>query len=426
MAIVRNASILFVCTMFGNLSNYCFQFIMGRTLAIEDFGTMNALLSVITSITLPTSAIMMVIAKYASIYTVGGETEGMASLYTRSLEKITILSALVTGVYLVFSGFLKGYLNSSHISPVWILAIGIFGSFLMTVNFGMLQGMQRFHFLGFGIGFGGVLRLLLGVVFIYAGLRLNGALLATVLPTILIFAITLKPLSKFVRRGIDPFRHEKILRYSIPVLISSSAFAFISNVDLIMVKHFLDPREAGLYASAAVLGKTMLYLPSSFALAVFPMVSEADMVNGDPFKILDKSLLCTAGLSLAGLIVFTLGPEQLMGLLFGPRFAEAAGYLKYYGAAMSFMAVLSILISFNLARGNTGFIYSLAIGSVLLVTAINLFHSNMREIMVSITGIFFILTVFNVWLVYRERHAYYRLRYEVLKAEDGVNTDLNG
>ncbi|HXI10621.1 MAG TPA: hypothetical protein VNK06_07445, partial [Thermodesulfobacteriota bacterium] len=77
MAIVRNASILFVCTMAGNIANYCFQFIMGRHLSIEDFGTMNALLSVSTSITLPTGAVMIVIAKYASTYKVRDDSNAM-------------------------------------------------------------------------------------------------------------------------------------------------------------------------------------------------------------------------------------------------------------------------------------------------------------------------------------------------------------
>jgi O-antigen/teichoic acid export membrane protein len=89
MAIVRNASILFVCTMAGNMANYCFQFIMGRRLSIEDFGTMNALLSVSTSITLPTGAIMIVIAKYASTYRVMADPAGISSLYAMALKKVT-------------------------------------------------------------------------------------------------------------------------------------------------------------------------------------------------------------------------------------------------------------------------------------------------------------------------------------------------
>lgn len=423
MAIVRNASILFVCTMAGNIANYCFQFIMGRHLSIEDFGTMNALLSVSTSITLPTGAVMIVIAKYASTYKVMDDSNAMSALYSMALRKVTAAAGLVTGAFVLLSGLVGSYMNITDTAAVLILAVGIFGSFMLTVNLGMLQGMQRFYYLGAGIGLGGVLRLALGGVALVLGYRLNGALVATVLPSLLIFALTVPALSVHLSGKTKSFRHERLLSYSIPVLIASSAFAFLSNIDLVMVKHYLTPREAGLYASVAVLGKTMLYLPSSFALAVFPMVSEAYLQDGDSYKILDRSLLCTALICAAGLAVFALFPELIMRMLFGSRFAGASGFLKYYGVAMASMAVLSILMSFNLARGRTGFIYSLAGGSALTVAVISVFHGGILEVMVATALVFAALTTFNLWLVYREKRIFHRKRsYAFVKPEAG-NTD---
>lgn len=408
MAIVKNASILFVCTMTGNFCNYCFQFLMGRTLTIEDYGTMNALISVVTSVTLPTSAIMFVVAKYASTYTARGEARGLASLYTSALKRVGIAALVVSGAFLAASPFVAGYLRVEDVVPVIILAVGILGAFVMTVNLGMHQGLQRFFYLGAGLGLGGVLRLLLGAVLVAAGLRLNGALLATVLPSVFIFAITFVPLTGYLGSG--SYTHTRVLRYSVPVVIASSAFAFLSNIDLILVKHFIAPTEAGLYASVAVLGKTMLYLPSAFALAVFPMVSESTELNGDSFKILDRALVCTLLLSAGGLAFFAAVPELIMGLLFGPRFISAAPYLKYYGAAMSFMSVMSIIISFNLARGKNSFIYSLGAASVLVVALIHVFHADIRQVMLTLVGVFFILTSFNLVAVYRDRRVFYRLR----------------
>lgn len=410
MAIVRNASILFICTMTGNFSNYCFQFLMGRSLAIEDYGTMNALLSVTMSITLPTSAIMFVVAKYSSTYLARGHGSGLSSLYRTALRRVSAAAAAVSAGFLIASPQLAGYLNVESVTPVALLAVGIAGSFLMTVNLGMHQGMQRFLYLGAGLGLGGVLRLVLGGGFVLAGAGLNGAILATVVPAVIIFAITFVPLSVLLGDRGEEFRHERIMRYSVPVVISTSAFAFLSNIDLILVKHFLAPAEAGIYASVAVLGKTMLYLPSAFALAVFPMVSESTELNGDSFKILDKSLACTAALSAGGLVLFAAFPDVIIGVLFGERFLAAAPYLVYYGGAMSMMAVVSILISFNLARSKTGFIYSLAMASVLVVALIHRFHSGPAEVMAVLVGVFFLLTAHNLALVYRERRLFYRLR----------------
>lgn len=408
MTIVRNASILFVATMAGNVANYSFQFIMGRSLSVEDYGAMNALLSVSTTITLPASAVMMVMAKYASVYAATGKDGGLSSLYRGSLTRVALLAVAVTGLFLLFAPAIRGYLRIADLVPVILLSIGILGSFLMTVNLGIIQGVQRFYWLGVGIGLGGVLRLAIGVILVYLGTGLDGAILATVLPAMFIFLITLVPLYNLLGGAGGGFSHENILKYSVPVFISSSAIAFLSNVDLVMAKHYLDPVDAGLYASVAVLGKTMLYIPSSFALALFPMVSSADLVNGDSFRILDKALICTALIGAAGLAVFALFPDLLITLLFGQRFVEAEGYLKYYAFAMTLMSLLSILISFNLARGSTQFVYSLAAGCAMTVAAIWFFHANILEVVLSLTAVFFIVTAYNLIQSYRERHAFYR------------------
>lgn len=408
MTIVRNASILFIATMAGNVANYSFQFIMGRSLSVEDYGAMNALLSVSTTITLPASAIMMVMAKYASVYSATGRDGGLSSLYRGSLTRVALLAVAVTGLFLLLAPVIRGYLRIADLVPVLLLSVGILGSFLMTVNLGIIQGVQRFYWLGAGIGLGGVLRLAIGVIFVYIGAGLDGAILATVMPALFIFLITLLPLYSLLGGMDGGFTHDNILKYSVPVFVASSAIAFLSNVDLVMAKHYLDPIDAGLYASVAVLGKTMLYIPSSFALALFPMVSSSDLANGDSFRILDKALVCTALMGVAGLAVFALFPDVLISLLFGQRFAGAEVYLKYYAFAMTLMSLLSILISFNLARGRTQFVYSLGAGCIMTVAAIWFFHANILEVVLSLTAVFFVVTVYNLAQSYRERHAFYR------------------
>ncbi|MEK7774016.1 MAG: hypothetical protein AAB307_06665, partial [Deltaproteobacteria bacterium] len=85
---------------------------------------------------------------------------------------------------------------------------------------------------------------------------------------------------------------------------------------------------------------------------------------------------------------------------------------------------LSILISFNLARGKTAFVYSLAAGGAMTVAAINVFHSSIEEVMLSIAAVFLLVTAFNILLVYRERYIYYRDKnYSLVKAVNASNQD---
>lgn len=419
MKLVQNAMTLFGAMMAGNVANYFFQFVMGRTLSLEDYANMNALLSIMTGVTLPASAVMLVVAKYSSTYTALGDTSAVASLYRGALKRVTVLAIALASAFLLLAPLAKEYLRVGSHAPFIVISTGIAASFLFTVNMGMLQGLQLFLWLGIGIGLSGVLRLLFGAVSSSAGLGLNGAIIATAAPAVLLFAVTLKPLCGFLAPGGGAKSHERIIGYSVPALAASIAFAFLTNADLVMAKHYLPAQSAGIYSAVAVLGKTLLYLPSSFALAVFPMVSASDALNADSFRILDRALLMTFAVSLAALALFYAVPGFITGLLFGSKFLEGAPYLKYYGLAMALMAVLSVVISFELARGKTLFIYPLFLSCTLLVLLISRYHSGIEEILKSMLASFTAAALVILYQVYRERQNYYGLKfYEFYKTPE--------
>jgi O-antigen/teichoic acid export membrane protein len=411
MSLFRSGTILFAASMIGNLSNYFFQFFMSRYLSIEDYGAMNAVFSLMIIAGIPTGTIMLVVAKYVSIFKAKDRDREIAYFYKNSLMKMTILGVLFLIPFLIFNNFITNYLKIDSRWPVAIIGIGLFSSFVVTVNMGMLQGLQRFYYMGAGIGLGGVSRLILGMILIFLGLKLNGAVIATAFPGLLIFLITAIPLYNYLKGKVEAERFTKeILSYSLPVLLSSIAFSIITNVDLIIVKHFFPPEDAGLYAAVAILGKTILYLPAAFVLVLFPMVSESHALNNNIYKILDKGLLYTLAFSAIGVVVFLIFPELSIRILFGERFISAAPLLKFYGLAMMFMALISVLMNFNLARQKTGFIYTLGIGCAALITMINLFHDSLLTVILIILSVNLVLSVVNILMVYQDRRVFYQFR----------------
>ncbi|MFQ5900721.1 MAG: oligosaccharide flippase family protein [Thermodesulfobacteriota bacterium] len=410
ISLIKSGTILFIASITGNVSNYLFQFFMGRYLSIEDYGAMNAVFSIMIIVGLPTTAIMLVIAKYIATFKAKGEEAKVSSLYQNSLIKMAVLGVVCVAPFFVFNSLIAGYLKIDSGWPAIIIGIGLFFSFVIAVNLGMLQGLKRFYCLGAGMGLGGPIRLIFGALLVFLGLGLNGALASTIFSGLLIFVITTIPLSAYFKKREAVEKDTKdILLYSIPVLLSCLIFATMTNIDLIMVKHFFTPEQAGLYAAVTILAKTILYLPSAFVLAMFPIVSESHALNHNVFKVLDKGLFYTVVISVAGLLIFYLFPEPTIRTLFGDRFVSVAPLLKIYGLAMMFMTVITVLISFNLARHRTGFIYSLGAGCVLLIILLNLFHSSLLTVIFAMIGVYFCLMVVNLWMVYRDRRAFYRV-----------------
>jgi O-antigen/teichoic acid export membrane protein len=58
-------------------------------------------------------------------------------------------------------------------------------------------------------------------------------------------------------------------------LLAVFAFTPLTQADMVLVNRYFPAQDAaGIYASAAVLGKAVMYIPGAIILALFPMVSE--------------------------------------------------------------------------------------------------------------------------------------------------------
>ena len=414
MSLARGGTILFAASMAGNISNYLFQFFMGKRLSLEDYGALNAVFSLLVIVAIPSTTIMLVIARYTAVFKAKGEVKKISTMYRNSVVKMAALGIVFFLPFFIFNRPISAYLNIDDTLPVTIIGLGVFFSFIVTVNFGLLQGLQRFYYLGAGMGMTGVGKLVFGVVLVVMGFGLNGAAASVVFSSLVVFALTTVPLSGYYRaktpKGGGSTQTREIIAYSIPVLLSTVAVTTITNVDIIFVKHFFPPRYSGLYAAVAVLGKTILYLPAAFVLALFPMVSASNHVDSGTFRILDRGLLYTLGISLAGVLGFCLFPGWIIGSLFGERFIEAAPLLKYYALAMMSMAVMTVLISFNLARNKTSFIYTLLAGCVLLVLGLNFFHSTLLAVILTVMFTNLFITALHLWMTHRDRRSVAKLK----------------
>lgn len=411
MSLLRSSSILFAATMVANISNYFFQFFMSRQLSLDRFGVMNAVFSILSILAVPTVTIMLVMAKYSAMFRSEASADKLCSLYRNGLIRVGLVGLIFPVLVSLSSGDIMEYLRIETRWPVVIIGFTLFWVFVLTVNMGMLQGLQRFVHFGISLGASGFLKLLLGILFVLLGLGLNGAVASVGVASIVVFVFTYILLrSYFVKVEDGAERHTgSILSYGVPVLLATLVFTVLTNIDLILVKHLFAPEEAGLYSAVSVLGKTVLYLPAALVLALFPMVAEAHSQSRDTFKLLEKGLLYTVGLSIGGVILFVLFPETALTILFGEKFVVASPLLKYYGISMMLMAAVSVLMSFNLARHRTGFIYSLGVGCVSMVTLINLFHDSLQSVIFVIIANNLLLFLFNLWLVYSERRFPYSL-----------------
>lgn len=408
--LIVSSTILFTFSMVGNLANYLFQFFMSRHLTPTDYGTLNALLSLMVIVSIPGGVITMVVANYVSRYKAMEEHGKITSLFSGTLKQVAFLGLALFLVFALFSKIISEFLNISSTGLVLVVSLIAATSLCLTVNFGMLQGLQRFTAFGITGSLGSVLRLLFGITLIYVGLNVAGALWAGVLANMAIIILTfflLRYLFEF-NQSAEPKDNKtrEIISYGLPVAISLLCYTTLTNLDVVLVKHYFDGATAGQYAAASILAKVILYLPGAIVMALFPKISEMHVLEKDSLGLLLKAMVLTMILSGFMVLLYLLYPSIVV-LLFGHQFDEAIPLIGLFGLAMLPFALLSIVINFHLARRDTGFIYLLGSSTVLQIALIVLFHSTLRQVLAIIlangAGLVLLSIAFILWQKARVR-----------------------
>lgn len=378
--LVRHGSLLFAASMVANVLNYVFHIFMSHHLSDADYAALNALLSVSMIVSIPASAIQTATAKYASDLGATGRHDEVADLFLRSLKRIGGVCLVVLAVFLLSRNLIASYLQIDRTAPVMMLAVALAVAPLVPAAVGLLQGLQRFVTLGL-MGIGGTLvRLGAGVALVLFGFGVNGAVGASIVSSLAVLVIASLALRSFVRRsGEGRADSSEIYRYFAPVILFLTCQSLLSFADAVVVKHYFDPEQAGVYARAAIVGKAFLYLPTALAMALFPKASELYTLRESSFRLLMQAVGCSLAVAAAGVAVCFFFAGPLSAVVGGSP--EVADLIRYFGMAVTPVALLQVLISHDMAVQRTSALYPLALGTAAFVGVLFLFHDSLRQVL---------------------------------------------
>ncbi len=379
---LRAGTSLFIASIVTGIFNYAFQLAMSRLLSTEDFGLMNSLLSLLLITGLPFITIMTVLTKYVSTFMVEGDYGKIKGLFLKAYRNIFSMGLLALFVFVCLSFLIKQFLKMDSVTPIVLLGIALFTCLVFPINAAFLQGLQKFRSLSIVSGTLGPAKFVFCLIFVLLGLRVNGVFWGLILTNMAIFLISYAPLRSIIKSAATSVvKMEDLFSYAVPVFLANLCFVVLTQIDLILVRHYFPPIEVGIYASAAVLGRAVMYLPASLVLALFPMVAEAHAKDQSSKHLLVKALAYTIFLAGTGTILYILFPSLIINLLFSRKYIAAAPILGLYGLAMVPMGLLFVLINYQLARSHVRFISYLLLITFLQVLLIVFIHQTLTQIL---------------------------------------------
>jgi len=394
---------LFVAAMITSVFNYAFQIVMGRMLTPKEYGLMNALLALFVIMVAPVAPLFTVITHKTAEYKALGDFAAIHDLHRKMSRRVIFTGLCGLVLFLILSPYLRDYFHMSSLAPVVIIGMSLVAALAYPLNLAVLQGVQDYTWLSINQALGGPAKFLFSVLFVWAGFGISGVIAGLVASGLLLWAMSYFTTNKHLIHAKVSYGVVKHISFTdaIPVFLAVFAFTLLTQADMVLVNRYFSAQEvAGIYASAGVLGKAVMYIPGAIVLALFPMVSEQYTLNRGSRHLLLKALIMTMAISGSGAVLFYLFPVSIIGVVYGNQYTAAASILKYYGLAMLPMALLMVLMNYLIAREKNLFSYIMIVGAFLEIFAIFLFHDSFMQIVFIMLMVGTLLLVIGIAIQY--------------------------
>jgi O-antigen/teichoic acid export membrane protein len=372
-ALLNGSLIMLLGTALVSISNFAYNVAMARMLGPAEFGHVTAAATLLMLFSALGLSFQLVCAKFVARNQPG---DGQREVYRGLSRRAWWIGGLIAAALMVMSPWIASLLRLPSALLIVVMAVAIGLSVPLGAKRGALQGLCEFPRLAGNFVLEALTKLTIGVILVGLGHSIFGAvgaISASVIMAMIIFPVRFTP--NTTRSELVPAS----FREGMQAIIFFAGHVMISNIDILLVKSFFPPEDAGMYAAVALLGRLLYFASWSIISAMFP-VSAAATGEERPGHVLLTPLLLVAGLSVVFITLVSLTPRFLVGMVLGQEFAAAGELLGYYAVATAIYSLSVVLITYEMSRkiANTAWL-QLVIGG-LTVLGISLFHGSLREV----------------------------------------------
>lgn len=361
-----------------NGGQFIYHFLTGRFLGEALYGDLASVIAILGIVGVLQMAVGLTIVKFVS----EEDDESVISNFTKWVNRWSVEAAFISIVIVVLGAkMFTSFLNVSDVRVIYLTA-PMLAIFLVTNSYrSVLQGQLRFvEYVGSLLS-ETVVKLILSILLVIAGYALFGAIIGLLMSFIASFAFTWYFLRKFLsgKRGKRP-DIAPLLRFTFPVFIQGLALTSMYTTDLILVKHFFVPQEAGVYASLTVLGRVVFFGTSPVTQVMFPVITRK-YAHGERYHdIFYLSLIMVVAFAVLVTISYAVFPDFVLGLLYGSSYLSGSPYLWWFGLFMGLLGVSTLLVQFYLSIGKTKIVWTFATAALLQGILIWLNHDSILTV----------------------------------------------
>ena len=379
---IAGSSIIVLSSLLSGFLNYLYHLFMGRMLGPSDYGVLSSLLSLFYIFGVPMGTFSLVVTKFSVDHQKGEQ-------FFQKIKKT--VWGFTLGFLLFFTALapmISSFLHLGFLLPILLVGFSLSIGFLATFEGAILQGKLKFLPLAISGIAGTGIKLLLGIIFVYFGLGINGAVFPIVLMVIfnyLYFCYFLRKKETVSQKKASfskKLTNKEIWNYAWPTFFFTLSFALLYSIDVILARHFLSSQQAGWYGALSTLSKIIYFLIGPLSMVLFPMAAKKRDSGESSHRLFRFSFFMVILASFLMTSAYFLFPNLILKSLYGPQFLSASRYLGLFSVFLSLYSLAYFLGNFMLSQGKTKAIALFSSLAVLLqVTLIYFFHQGILQIL---------------------------------------------
>lgn len=396
---VMKSGVLVASIMTANVLNLLFNMYLGRALSFEAFGLITFINALWLVLVIFYNPIVNTLDHVIATAVAKGGSDSASNFLFRILKKVIRTAFLLSLLWILAIPFVSDFFI---ISNIWALIsftpLIIFG-IIDAVGRGYIKGSLQFHLLAMLMVLEASVKLISGIALVTLGLS---EIVYLAIPAgVVVSAITAIWILRS-EKGV-PIKTESMpfpsKFYSASLIAGASALLFLS-IDILLVKHYLEPTLAGEYALLSLVGKMMFFLAAFPTGFMITFVSREAGLKSETARIFKLLFSITAVFALLGFVILSLFGDFLIPLLFGAKAFAITEYISLYVAAIALYTLTNSIVTYHLAKKEYVFsAISLALSGV-LTFGIILYHSTIGEVVAVIATTsafgFFVVTFMHL------------------------------
>ena len=379
--LLTHSLMLFVGAQFGNICNMLFQVMMARMLGTVEYGALFATLSALMMLSMPLSALSGAVTHFTAIFVERKEQGKIMSMMVAIMRDLLIPALVLVVMVLLFQKEIVGSFKLDSPTPVYLAAATIIVMLMGAVSNGVLAGMQAFEWVAM-IGNGWtLLRLVLGVILVLLGLGATGGLTANMVGQLISAVFSLSVcLSLLGRRVTASERPAGLYPYMGGYMATVTAFGILSSADILLVKYYFSPQEAGVFSKAAMWARMAFFLPGPVCSAMFPKVTSVGASSRASARTLMKAMILTALIGGCIGLVCLAFPDILLRILEKDVHPGQAMLLRGMALALAPLTLVMVLMNYELAQRRFGIMIPLTLSAAGYLLGVMRWHQTMLQV----------------------------------------------